>query len=290
MIIRGANRKPIFWGRSAVRGADMDEAQGLPRQDENVSGQVMDSLGVDESQVSGSGEPNTESERDELPLAAKERLGRQEKRHKKELRALQDQLMRMQAQIGSSNQPRDDRNQSTDSYAYGQIQPGSAEDQIHKAVSMALRAKEDQERKAREAQQLAHVHRQYQVMQDHLDQAGDKYSDFDQVVRASDAPFTETMRDAAMILHKTGIVDPADLFYKLGKDKEALRKLSELHPLDQTSEVMKLGFAMANGSDKSASSPHPIGQIKTNPISSPDSVTDNTSVSELRRRMKAGWK
>lgn len=273
-------------------GGFMDEAQVLPEQDnENISGQVMDSQGNDANEVPGSGEPNTQTEKDDLPLAAKERLGRQEKRHKKELRALQEQIMRLQSQMGASA-PREDYNQPMGSDTYAPIQPGSVEDQIHKAVSLALHAKEEQERRSKEAEKLAYVHQKYQSFQDHLDNASDKYTDFDQVVRASDAPFTETMRDAAMILHDAGVIDPADLFYKLGKDKEKLRKLSSLHPYDQTTEMMRLGYgyAMANGADKSAPSPQPIGQIKTNPVISKSDITENTPVSEIRKRMKARWR
>lgn len=273
-----------LWGRSAISyGADMDVAQELSQPKENLAGEVMESLGVEDEST-----PNTDV-KDELPLATRERLGKQEKRHKKEMRLMQDQLARLQAQLGASSQP-PNNDYSSPNDPYAQSSSNNVQDHIKQAVMMALNARDEQERKAREAESLAHVHRQYQKFADHLDNASDKYSDFDETVRSDDSRFTESMRDAAMILHNSGVVDAADLLYKLGKNKDELKKISELHPLEQASEMMRLGYAMANGSDKATSSPKPLGQIKTNPVVSRNSVDENTPISELRKRINKNWK
>lgn len=262
----------------------MEEAQTLSSQEkENLAGEVMDSMGVEGESSKDELLPEKD-DKDDLPLVAKQRLGKQEKRHRKEMRAMQEQLAHLQARLGSSQAPTEDYSPP--------IHPesGNIQDVVQQAVAAALRAKEDQERQAKEAEKLAHVHKEYQTFRDHLDNADDEHDDFEDVVRAPDAPFTDSIRDAAMLLHKSGVVKGKDLLYKLGKNREQLKKISELPPIDQAAEVMRLGYAMANGSDKSISAPKTIGQIKTNPVISRNSVSEKTPISELRARMKAGWK
>jgi hypothetical protein len=134
---------------------------------------------------------------------------------------------------------------------------------------------------------MQHVYRQYENLDSDLNKGADKYEDFDDVVRGNDSPFTSAMRDAALM-----IPNPAEVLYKLGKDKDALRRISQLHPLEQAKEIVKLSHALVagggnNGGVKGAKT---IGQIKNNPIST-TSITENTPTSEIRRRMKSGeWK
>jgi len=143
-----------------------------------------------------------------------------------------------------------------------------------------------QEQKAQEQERMQHVHKSYRNLQDNLDNASSKYEDFDDVVKSDDAPYTDAMRDAALL------VDNApDVLYHLGKDREKLKSISKLHPLEQAKEVIKLSQALAigNGNKQSSSNAKPLGQVKNNPITS-NIVNENTSVSELRKRMKDGGK
>jgi len=156
------------------------------------------------------------------------------------------------------------------------------DDQIQRAVAAAMRAKDEHESRAKEAEKAAHVHQQYQNLQDHLDATADKYDDFDDVVRGDKVPFTEAMRDASLLLD-----NPGDVLYKLGKNRPELERIAKLHPLDQAKEMVKLSVALMSGGGKSGSAPRPIGQIKNTPVA-PSQVNDNTPASEIRARMKAG--
>jgi hypothetical protein len=117
----------------------------------------------------------------------------------------------------------------------------------------------------------------------------DKYDDFDEIVRGDDVPFTSHVRDALLLVE-----NPADVAYKLGKNKAELERISKLHPLDQAREVNKLSFSLMGGNNgKTSSTPksNPMGSIRANPASSSTAITDKTPPSVIRARMKAGtWK
>ena len=79
--------------------------------------------------------------------------------------------------------------------------------------------------------------------------------------------------------------------YKLGKNPSELKRISQLHPIDQAKEMSKLSFALMGGTPKpEMKSQAPMGQVKSNPVAS-HAVTEKTSVSDIRSRMKSGgWK
>lgn len=263
--------------------------------DDTTGGEVLESLGMEEpteamleggdaTHMEGDGNQGTTTA---LPPGVKARLGRQEKRHQREMRQMREQLEQMQSYLGNQNNP----NQSiNDPYA----QQGNALDgvdpNIQKAVSYALQAQEAERRKAKENEERALIQKKYQALHDNLDKGSDKYEDFDEVVRAQDAPFTPAMRDAALFLDNA-----PDVLYKLGKNKDELKRISGLHPLDQAREMVKLSHALMAGQGERPqngnNSSRPIGQIKSNPVSNHNAITDRTPPSEIRRRMKAGhWK
>lgn len=249
--------------------------------------EVNESLGMGGDSQS----PAEEAPKDDLPLAAKERLGRQEKRHKKEMRALQAQIMDLQNRVPSQQpqQTSDFQQQQPPMNPYTQqpIQPGSVEEQIHRAVSMALQAKEQQERQAQQAQQAMEVHQELQKFNQRLDSASDKYDDFDEAVRSDDAKFTPAMRDAAMLLPNA-----EDVLYKLGKNRDELDRISKLHPLQQQKELLSLGYALHSGEmgrGNQTSQPKVMGEIKGTPVSS-NAIDGKTPVSVLRQKLKSGWR
>ncbi len=160
----------------------------------------------------------------------------------------------------------------------------SIEDQIKHGVDYALRARDEQERKAKDVERMQHVHKGYQKLHDEFDKASEKYEDFDDVVRGDDAPFTPHVRDALLLVD-----NPADVAYKLGKNRDELNRIAGLHPLDQAREVNKLSFALMSGNRQSAapSGSKPMSQIKANPVTS----HANNSAASIRAKMKAGtWK
>lgn len=272
---------------SASVELDMDEGQESLDQAGN-SEDVMGSVGVAPEQAESTNEPESGAMvKDDDPLAVKKRLGMQAKKHQREMRAMQEQIAQMQAMMGKPSQ-----NNASDMNPYAQPETNpqgmSIEEQIQRGVRFALEAKERQEAQAREAERMAHVHKQYQRLNNEFDQASEKYDDFDEVVRGEDAPFTQHVRDALLLVD-----NPSEVAYKLGKNRDELQRISKLHPLDQAREINKLSFALMGGNKAPAASGNngarPMGNIKANPVNSQAGM--DKSPSAIRARMKAGtWK
>lgn len=224
------------------------------------------------------------------PLSVKKRLGQQAKKHQREMRQMQEQIMRMQQHMEQSGRPVVDSN-ANPIHSPGQPNgpSGSEEERIARAVRLALGAQEAEQRKAKEAEGYQHVQKKYMALNDEFDRASDKYDDFDEVVRGHDVPFSPAIRDALLFID-----NPADVAYKLGKNRQELQRISQLHPLDQAREVNKLSFALMGGqtgAKPAINAKAPMGQIRTNPTNSSGAVTDKTPPSVIRARMKAGtWK
>lgn len=256
----------------------MESSMEVPDQGQEVpADQVMEAVGEPE----GSGEQVESPKSDgQDPLYVQKRLKQQQRAHEREMRELQSRMDQMQSQQAPQQ----------DQMAPAMQPQGGMDEQIHKAVSYALQHREMEERKAKDAERMQHVHKQYGELQKHLDHTADKYDDFDEIVRGQDAPFTNHMRDAALLLPRQGSGSAGEVLYKLGKNPEELHRISKLHPLDQAAEVVKLSHALIGGGESKSSQARPLGQIKSNPVTNSAAVTDKTPVSELRRRMKANWK
>lgn len=264
-------------------------AETLSGDDEDV---VNGGVGPGDAEEQGSSEADQSFSEQDDPYGVKKRLGMQAKKHAREMRQMQDHMMRMQAQLGGDSATPNQHFQNSNPYpSPGQPNPPgmSEEDKIHKAVRFALGVKEHEERQAKDAERQAHVHKQYQRLNDEFDRASEKYEDFDDVVRGDDIPFTPHVRDALLLVE-----NPADVAYRLGKNKSELERISHLHPLDQAREVNKLSFSLMggnNGKTSSAPKSNPMGSVKLNPAYASSAVTDKTPPSIIRQRMKAGtWK
>lgn len=271
----------------------MEVQDELTQGQDGLAGQVMDNLGVEESNLEGNAQELEESNQSEgshfnETLAVQKRLKSQRRAHEREVRELHARIGDLESRM---TQPNASHEQSANPYQSGQA-AGTVEEHIHKAVSYALQHKEMEERKAHEAQNQAHVHRQYQEFQKHLDNMGDKYDDFHDVVLGRDTPYTPSMRDYALTLPRNGAGSAGEVLYKLGNNRQELERISKLHPLDQASEMAKLSHALISGGEqKSSQSNRPLGQIKSNPVSHSHAVTDKTPVGNIRQRMKSGtWK
>lgn len=273
----------------------MDEDQNALA--EQISGDDEDvengGIGPGDAEEQGASDAEQGIADQDDPYGVKKRLGMQAKKHQREMRQMQEQMLRLQAQFGGDNaNPQQSPYESNPYPSPGQPNPPgmSEEEKIQKAVRIALGAKEHDEKQAQMAERQAHVHKQYQRLNDEFDRASDKYDDFDDVVRGDDVPFTPHVRDALLLVE-----NPADVAYRLGKNKSELERISRLHPLDQAREVNKLSFSLMGGNNgKPSSSPtksNPLGTVKVNPAHSSTAVTDKTPPSAIRARMKAGtWK
>jgi hypothetical protein len=247
-------------------------------------------MGIDQMSADSDNEKSVEGKNDD-PYGVKKRLGMQAKKHQREMRQMQEQLAQMQSQMTDPNQ-RNYHQEPQNPYASpGQPSaPGDAEEErIRRAISYALQAKQAEEQRAKDAEKAHHVQKQYQRLNDELDKGSEKYDDFDDVVRGNDVPFTPHIRDALLLID-----NPADVAYKLGKNRSELSRISQLHPIDQAKEVNKLSFALMNGSNGKSggnSQGNPMSSPKPNPVSGSGAVTDKTPTASIRARMKAGtWK
>jgi hypothetical protein len=268
------------------------EVQGDSSQD-GLADKVNDSLGIEESQPEAHSEGGEESDGESHSkdsLAVQKRLKSQKRAHEREVRELHARIGDLESRM---TQPNMNQSQDQSMNPYQAPQGGGIDEHIHKAVSYALQHKEMEERKAADAQSQAHVHRQYQEFQKHLDNVGDKYDDFHDVVFGRDTPYTPSMRDYAVTLPRSGQGSAAEVLYKLGKNPDELNRISKLHPLDQASEMSRLSHALISGGEqKGQASNRPLGQIKNNPVNqSSHAVTDKTPIGSIRERMKSGsWK
>jgi len=269
----------------------MDIAQDMSGQDQDgLADKVMESVGQEPEESTEEQSPestDSSGNKSNDPLYVQKRLKQQKRAHEREMREMQARIADMQSRL-SQQQPA--QSQMMNPTAYGQT-PDSDDERIRRAVSLVLNQKDMEERKAQEAQHAAHVNKQYRELQKHLDSMSDKYDDFHDVVFGDDAQYTPSMRDFSMTLPKTGKGSAGEVLYKLGKNPEELNRIAKLHPLDQATEMMKLSHALISGGDNKVSSSRPLGQIKTNPVSTSATVTEKTPIGSIRERMKAGtWK
>lgn len=168
-----------------------------------------------------------------------------------------------------------------------QPENGSMDETVYQAVARALQREKDKENEVKQAEKMQHVQKAYKGLEKNLEDGSSKYDDFDDVVNAHDAPYSDAMRDASLLIDNA-----PDVLYHLGKDREKLKRLSELHPLEQAKEVIKLSMALSagnNGKQGNSNQAKPLGQVKNNPVTS-NTVNEATSVGELRKRMRDGGK
>lgn len=268
-------------GANITASVEMNYMEAQELQDVGSDKSIDDA----ESPMEASHEDSHESEGKEDhgdPTGVKARLKRQERFHQREMRDMRAQLENMHSRMNSNPQMDQSRNDNNS-------EPGSVDELVHRAVSHALNHRDMEERKAKEAQHQAYIDKQHQELKRHLDHVSDKYDDFEEVT-GGDAPFTNHMVSAALMLPKKGAGSAGEVIYKLGKNPAELERISKLHPLDQASEMVKLSHALMGGEDNKSSSPRPLGQIKNTPVNNSHHITDKTSISELRQRMKSNWK
>lgn len=277
----------------------MDSDQDMSGNDtENVDGQALESLGMStepandenqEAQGHESAEEDGEHSSKKRPTGW-ERLKKKTRQQERDIQELHARIAEMQSQLQPNQSMQQPQQSPYDSGNPMQQQPQQGAgnmDMIQQAVSYALQQKEMEERRAKESEAQKHIVKQYQDLNKHLDTTADKYDDFDDVVRG-EAPFTAAMRDIALTLPKKGAGSAGEVLYRLGKNPEELSRIAKLHPVDQAAELIALSHALISGGEQKQSQPRPLGNIKSNPVVNSVGVTEKTSVSDIRSRMKKG--
>lgn len=272
-------------------GVNMDSNQDMSGNDkEHVSVGIGDTDGPKEEIVdhdSSEGKSNKDD-----PLYVQKRLKRERRNHEREIRELQARMDQMQSQLQPNQSMQQQPQQGPQDFGNPmqqqmQQQGAGNMDMIQQAVSYALQQKEMEERRARESEAQQHIVKQYQELNRHLDQTSDKYDDFDDIVRG-DAPYTAHMRDAALMLPKKGPGSAGEVLYRLGKNPEELKRIGQLHPVEQAKELVALSHALISGGNEKQSQSKPLHSIKSNPVVNSVGITDKTPVSDIRNRMKQG--
>lgn len=285
----GRTQTPKLRGSmNAIVGIDM-ESSDVQGNEKELASDVMESLGEpkEEGEDLNQSQESVGSQKEGDPLYVQKRLKQQKRAHDREMRAMEARMAELQSQIQPNQNQSYDANPNVQP---GGFQSGGTDDAIRKAVSFALQQKDLEEQKAKNAQSQAHIAKQYQDLQRHLDQTADKYDDFDDLVRSDSAPFTAHMRDAALMLPKKGPGAAGEVLYKLGQNPEELNRIAKLHPVDQAAEMVKLSHALISGGDNKGamSNTRPLGQVKANPATNSVGVTEKTSPATIRALMKAG--
>lgn len=225
----------------------------------------------------------------ELPKFAKERLGRMQKKHAKEMRQMQVQMQQMQETL-QQQQAQQEQQYSQDSLGVEQS-PDDMQRYVDQAVKATMLAKQQEEEKARQMQEQQFLAQKQAEFANHLGAFEDKYEDFDDVVTDPSKPYTEAMKNIAMVMPKDGPGSAAEVLYKLGKNPEELSRISKLHPVQQAEEMIKLAMALKHGEDEKKEAPYqPMGSVKNNPAVSTHGLTENSPLSEFKKRARDGWR
>lgn len=260
----------------------MNQSQEMNSEEKvSLGDEVNESLGLADESIEEAAE---KPEKNDLPEFAKKKLGMQEKRHRKELRKMQEKLDEALYRVNSYNQNNHVENERHESSS-------PQDDAIYAAVSRAMQMQKEQEEKAKQEEHRQNIYKQYRALDDHLENESDKYDDFYDVVKSDDAPYTGVMRDMSVILHGIPGINAAETLYHLGKDKSKLAELSRKSPVEQSREVLKLAIALMNDGKKGgqSSQSRPLGSIKNSPINTTH-INENTSVGDLRKRLRDNGK
>lgn len=258
----------------------MEARESLNQDQDGLEGQVLEGLEEPAIEANASESGKTESD----PLYIQKRLKRQERAHERETHELRSMVAELQSRMSEQT-----NNMQPSNNPYSGSQEPGMDEHIHRAVSFALNHRDMKERQAKEAEAAMHVQKKYEQLHKHLDNVADKYEDFDDVVRSDSASFTPHMRDASLLLPKSGPGSAGEVLYKLGKNPSELKRIAALHPVDQASELVNLSHALNKGQETEGNSQsRHLGQIKNNPVTNSKDITVNTPISEIRARMKSG--
>lgn len=228
----------------------------------------------------GEEEPPKDTVKDELPAHIKVRIGRQEKRHQKEMRALTEQIARLNANIqpaASQAQP-----EIVDPITGLAPEPGSIREAVLETMVAVEAQKQQAQKQNYQRQQQLQLKQQYDALAQNLDEASDTYEDFDEVVRADHVPITDAMRDTALLLPNA-----ADVLYSICKDPKELNRIINLPPIQQGREMVKMSTQLAKRQVvQSSKAPAPMRTLKGNPAQASKSssqINEKTSIADIMK-------
>lgn len=227
--------------------------------EENVLAGQQPEVVEEVGEVTESPVEHTETKED-IPDVVKKRLGQQEKKHKRELRAMQDQLAQMQQHIMS--QAQGSQAQAMGGEQSAMQQPNTQQPQMDYGRQLEMQRLEDEFNRD-------------------LERASEKYEDFDEIINDHRLPFTQSVSTVLRVLPNAG-----DVIYALGKNRDELYRIAGLSPHAQAKELTKLSTALTL-KEKSAPKVQPkvMGQLKGSAAGT-KTPGQTTSVREFRDMLR----
>jgi len=232
-------------------------------------------------------EANLVPQEEELPRIIKERLGRQEKKHFKEMQMLQSQIGELQSRIMQQSIPNAYSPPAPNTSYMGQAPAGSVREEVQAAMQDLIRQQQQQTIQQAEERNQQYIRQQNMQLESELSEASNTYEDFDEVViKDASLPITQEMKQAAFLFPHS---NAADVFYHLAKNRDEANRISRLHPNAQAREMIVLSNKIAAKKSTVSNAISPMPSLKTNPAKAPSSQKPmhTRSVSELRTYLKS---
>lgn len=233
-----------------------------------VPDEVLDSADADLDDESEDAHDNGD-----LPEGIKARLGRQEKRHQREIKGLRLELDRQKSTI---NQSRSHDTQESDSYYPNQypsiesvrpldpftgqpVDESTVEGRVLKVLQAQKIADQQKEYQKQLSIQKAEEKVAHEAYFKEIEKASVKYDDFEKVVGDSAHKFSQNMQQAAMFMS-----DPGDLIYTLAKNGKELDRINRLSPLEQMKAIVRFSEALSAKklAKRVSKAPKPLGLEK----------------------------
>lgn len=276
-----------------LKAAWESEANQTAEQPEAIEPAEQDAEVVENEAVSEEAQPVEEQAEGEEPKAASAEpiiLRKQNKKMRDQLRRLEHEMamMRQQYQAPQAQAPTMSQD-FVDPVTGEPLDESSVEGQVFKALNKVALVNQQKEAKQKAYLEQQRVMQMEAELYEKLDEASEKYPDFDEVVRADDVPITPVMKSFAHMLP-----NPAETFYAIAKDKTELMKLAKSPPEEQVRKMVEVSARILsktqNGARKTPAKT--ITPLRNNPAARPASsvISDKSSVSDIRARIKNGWK
>lgn len=223
----------------------------------------------------------SEESSEAMPDYMKQHFRRLEKKIKKENRELQDELMQTKQQLNSYNE----LFTATYANAYqGQETQAEPQDEVE-AKALKIWKQQDAKQKAESenryvAQQQAQLLSEFKQT---LDEACERYDDFEEVVFDKRVPISQSIAEAAQYLPNA-----ADALYSLAKNPAELKRISALGVRQQIKAVAAYAFSLAKSQPNTnvTKAPKPVSnsQVKDKPKMAP--TTSNMSYEQLKEHLR----
>lgn len=199
---------------------------------------------------------------------AKKRIDKKSKKMQRRIDELEAWKSQQEAAMYAPQQPQEQFNpavaqpqQVVDPFTGEHLSPGT---QRYETVLYDQQKQVFQEKRVAQQQQQETDH--YQQQQDEqffdaLDDASERYDDFDEVVRNDGLPLSESMLGVAKVTPNS-----ADFLYYLAKNPKEVQRISKLHPVVQQKEMARhaIQFASRNQVSKAPAPVQPVGDTSGN--------------------------